>query len=452
MTEPIDHTNLHRTAKYFMDSGRAASPREALGILKGFGLTVRVEAAVASRAEHQIALLTLVNLARRTMLAGVEIVDVPDVPLRLRLTKATTLRAAVKELGGRLVAQSRPDWPVAIIGDVKPDTNASRSWRMTWEGWRGGVIPSLQDRHLADDSIMPLAPAMAAATCVAEAFAFHAGDHPMAGRRAAGISLWQPGRDWLEADDSEPGLCFLPTRLWLIGLGNLGQAYAWLLACLPYARPADLELMLQDFDKMAKSNDSTSLLASRKATGSKKTRWVAAWLERRGFITAIEERLFDERTRRMPDEPGVALCGVDNALARASLEKAGFDLVIESGLGAGTQAFRSFSLHSFPGARRADHLWAKATADASPDVSTMPAYDALRQDGADQCGVIQMASRTIGVPFVGLIAGGLVIGEVLRRLHGAAGLDLVSGSALCLDDVETAIGAKQPYFYGHIAI
>ena len=33
----------------------------------------------------------------------------------------------------------------------------------------------------------------------------------------------------LNIDDS-----YLPSRLWLIGLGNLGQAFSWLLACLPY--------------------------------------------------------------------------------------------------------------------------------------------------------------------------------------------------------------------------
>ena len=53
------------------------------------------------------------------------------------------------------------------------------------------------------------------------------------------------------------GLVLLAGGLWLIGLGNLGQAYAWLLACLPYpARVA--EIMLQDFDTLADSNDSTS--------------------------------------------------------------------------------------------------------------------------------------------------------------------------------------------------
>ena len=38
----INHLNLHRTAKYFMDVGRASSPSEALDILKSFGLSIRI--------------------------------------------------------------------------------------------------------------------------------------------------------------------------------------------------------------------------------------------------------------------------------------------------------------------------------------------------------------------------------------------------------------------------
>jgi hypothetical protein len=83
----------------------------------------------------------------------------------------------------------------------------------------------------------------------------------MAGRRNAGLSLWRPGRDWLAADPDEPALVYLPSRLWFIGLGNLGQAFAWLIASLPDDDPAQVQFLLQDFDRIAPSNDSTSLLS-----------------------------------------------------------------------------------------------------------------------------------------------------------------------------------------------
>lgn len=450
MTEDIDASTLHRTAKYFMDNGQAQSAEEAMSILGGFGLSIRISQAEAASENGQIALLTLVNLARRTFLGGVEVVDCPAEPILTRLSLAGTLPEAVRELGAT-ISPSHTAWPVATIGDVAPIEANRAGWRLCWDGWRGGVVPlATTGRETASDAIQ-LAPAIAAAACAAEAFAFLANDHPLAGRRAVGLSLWRPGSQWLDKDPTEPALTALPSRLWLIGLGNLGQAYSWMLACLPYDQPKDLQLMLQDFDLMAESNDSTSVLATMEAIGMRKTRWVAAWLEARGFSTAIEERQFGEWTRRHASEPAVALCGVDNAEARAALEKAGFNLIIESGLGAGTQSFRGFSMHSFPGSRSSAKLWSTPPRTA-PDVTSMPAYAALEAKGVDACGLVQLASRTIGVPFVGLIAGGLVIGELLRRLHGAPGLDVVAGSVATLEDVECVQGKATLFSHGHTAV
>jgi hypothetical protein len=196
----------------------------------------------------------------------------------------------------------------------------------------------------------------------------------MAGRRSSGLSLWQPGVDWLADDPTEPTLSYLPSRLWLIGLGNLGQAFAWLLACLPYKNRSEVELVLQDFDRIAESNDSTSLLSTLESIGRKKTRAIGAWLESIGFSTALEERRFGEWTQRAMHEPGVALCGVDNALARAALGKAGFDLVIEAGLGAGPQGFRNFSVHSFPASRTPEEIWSGRGVASADDLSSLPAY------------------------------------------------------------------------------
>jgi len=89
------------------------------------------------------------------------------------------------------------------------------------------------DKRLREGEAIAIAPLLAAATCAAEVFAYHAGDHSMAAP-VLGLSLWNPGADWLANDATESAPWFLPSRLWMIGLGNLGQAYAWLLAALPY--------------------------------------------------------------------------------------------------------------------------------------------------------------------------------------------------------------------------
>ena len=247
---------------------------------------------------------------------------------------------------------------------------------------------------------MALAPVIAAAICAGEAFAYHAEDHPMAGRRSAGLSLWRPGADWRTSNLEEPPLTYLPSSLWLIGLGNLGQAFAWLLACLPYADRTQVQLLLQDFDRLAPSNDSTSLLSFLRDVGRRKTRVVAEWLDTLGFDTFLVERGFGPSTVRALDEPNIALCGVDNALARTVLEKPGFDLVVEAGLGAGPQGFRSFSMHTFPASRSAEELWSQQVGEVDRNFEDKPAYQALLRGGMDKCGLAQLASRTVGVPFV----------------------------------------------------
>jgi hypothetical protein len=432
-----------------MDSGRAASHEEALDLLRRFGLYIEVGPEIAESRDHQIALLTLVNCARRTMLGGVHVIGVPEVQSRARLSGAIDLPGAVEELGGRIVERREAPWPCAVIGTAASGDHPSPSWQLTWSEWRGGVVPLAAGHRLDECPTVGIAPVLAAASCAAEVFQFHAADHPFAGRRASGLSFWRPGSDWLVADPGEPKIQYLPTALWLIGLGNLGQAYLWLLSCLDYQRAADLLLMLQDDDRLAVSNDSTSLLSSLALVNTLKTRAMAAWLERRGFRTSLEERKFGEWSRRAPHEPAVALCGVDNALARRDLEKAGFGLVIETGLGAGVHAFKNFAMHVFPSSFCAASLWAANQGDGNANATTQPAYDPKKHPELDECGLHRLASRTIGVPFVGLIAAVAAISEILRRLHGGPALELLSGSLAVLEDVEVVTAVSDVFEFGY---
>jgi hypothetical protein len=242
----------------------------------------------------------------------------------------------------------------------------------------------------------------------------------------------------------------LPSRLWLIGLGNLGQAFAWLLATLPYPDPGQVHVVLQDFDRIALSNDSTSLLSFTRDVEQRKARVTAEWLETRGFETFIEERRFGKWTRRAEHEPAVALCGVDNALARAALEEGGFGLIVEAGLGAGPQAFRSLSVHAFPASKSAAEIWSRQVSDGPESNENMPAYKHLKRAGMDPCGLTQLASRTVGVPFVGLIAACLVFSELLRRLNGGVAFEVLSGSVSALDDIEGVTFPASPYAFGHV--
>ena len=438
---------LHRTAKYFMDTGRAASHQDALGLLRQFGLLVRVGGEVAESRDHQLALLTLVNVASRTCLGGVRVQGNLDCRLMVPLVNAVTLCEAVEVLGADHATGLDERWPVAHIGTV--NAPPSTGWRLTWEGWRGGVVPLDWERRLPETGGGGLSPVLAAAACAAELFLYHAGDHSLAGRRPSGLSLWNPGADWLVTDQTESKIELLPDALWLIGLGNLGQAYLWILGALPFGGTDSLTLVLQDYDRLTPANESTSILTWERMIGKKKTRAMARWAESRGFRTILEERSFGPWSRRGPSDPNVALCGVDNALARASLEEAGFGLVVETGLGAGAQSFKNFSLHSFPSSLKANKLWSEVAPHELPQT---PAYASSKLPNLDACGITQLASRTIGVPFVGLLAGLLGVSEILRRLHGGHSLELASGSVSALADIETVVGSKEIYAHGFLPV
>lgn len=299
---------------------------------------------------------------------------------------------------------------------------------------------------------MPLSGMLAAALAVNEAFLHVNGGLPAAGRRALGLSLWHPGAevDWLQPDASEPTLTYLPSRLWLIGLGHLGQAYLWALGLLPYQNSAEVALVLQDIDVITKSTESTSILTDAAVIGEKKTRAMAAWAERRGFLTSIQERTFAADFKRQADEPAVALCGLDNVAGRRALDQVGFDLIVEAGLGRGHRDFRTMRLHALPGRRAAADLWKQA--QEGEKVEDRPAYAKLMSEGVlDRCGMTLLAGKAVGAPFVGSVAATLTIAEVLRLLHGRPVHQLIDVDLLSLDQRQAVrhpadFGALNPGF------
>jgi len=115
---------------------------------------------------------------------------------------------------------------------------------------------------------------------------------------------------------------------------------------------------------------------------------------------------------------------MDNALARSALEDVGFKRVIEAGLGGGPVDFLGLRTHAFPGPRSAKRMWGIGSESQGVNLD-LPAYRSLGKGGLDRCGLTQLAGRTVGAPFVGAVAACLVIGDVLRTLHGGRQFDLI---------------------------
>jgi hypothetical protein len=417
MTQMISADSLHRLVKQAIDSGAAASVAEAHALFQGFRLALTFTPDDAADPVAQATLLTAVALAKRVFLGGVAVSGDLAGPVTTPLPLGPTLADAVVALGGRVVAEPPADLPTVVIGPTRARQEGF-AIRAVAQGWRGGLVPAHLDYEAASGPANPLSGMLAAGLAVNEAFR-HVSGAKAAGRAPVGLSLWRPGTevDWLAPDASEPELTFLPARLWLIGLGHLGQAYLWGLGLLPFAAPREVELVLQDVDEITDSTESTSILTEATMTGTKKTRAMAAWAERRGFRASIQERLFAADFKRQPQEPAIALCGLDNAVGRRALDQVGFDLIVEAGLGRGHRDFRTMRLHTLPGARPTAEMWKRVAAAES--VEDRPAYEKLMADGVlDRCGMTLLAGKAVGAPFVGAVAGALALSEVLRLLHG----------------------------------
>jgi hypothetical protein len=411
----ITPDELHRLVKLAMDTGEAESIEHALRIFAGYRIGVAVGPEIAASATHQAALLTLLRLASRVFLGGIDVVMPDDAPCLL--PGNPNIEQAMASAGARRVKSLEPHVPAVCIGTVSLPHSASFAVRAVFSGWRAGVVPAHAEAPFDFEREFGLSGVLAAALAVNEAFLFVRQDTPEAGFREVGLSVWRPDavEDWWKPENDGPALAYLPSKLWMIGLGHLGQAYLWGLSILPYARPEEVELVLQDIDAVTASTLSTSILSDGSMVGERKTRAMAKVMEARGFRTSIIERRFDEMLRVHPDDPQVALFAVDNALARRALGDAGFKLVVEAGLGSGAKDFRAIRIHTFPGGKHPRELWALG---AERLINTKaPAYGDLKSRGVDQCGVTLLAGKAVGAPFVGMTAATLCLAEILRFLH-----------------------------------
>jgi len=434
------HDGLNRMVKMALDTGEATTLHQAHELFSRYRLHVALGEDAAKSASHQAAALTAVNTGRRCFLGGVTVSGPLSSPLLVPWRNCRSVGDAVRDLQGHTVTEQAPSVPTLLIGDATPEAmHAPLHLRATVDGWTAAVAPiggRLPDRSF---EFTP-AGVLAGALGVSEVFQFLRGTNPAAGGREIGLSLWKPEQLFRNAERG-PSVTHLLARLWLIGLGHLGQALLWTLGLLPYADAKRVGIVLQDFDELVEANDSTSMLTNMTLIGQRKTRSMAAWCEQRGFRTTVVERRFAANFTLASDEPAVAVCGVDNPHARAALEDVGFARIVEAGLGAGPSEYLAFQVHSFPARKSARARWDRMpTAESSASVLDRPAYRALRHDGLDECGLVQLAGRTVGAPFVGAVASTLVTAELVRIAQGFHRYDLVDGSLRSLDSL-TAISA-----------
>jgi hypothetical protein len=410
---PIDPDTLDRTHKLALDSGEVETPEDAEKLFASYVLQLDVRDDALSTVAGEAAFATILNAAPRAFQGGVRVRLAGNSELMSGWVAGITPTDAVARYGCEVVSSLSDAAPTLVLG------SAGGSWptdglclTVAHSGWAGGVL-SRADQSVPRGPDFPPAGVLAGSVAVAEAFQALRGN-VRAGRRGHGLSLWRPDRPWLGLDAVGPDLDgqLAPSRMHLLGLGHLGQAYVWTLGWLPYPNPGDVEFVLQDVDVLTKANIATGLLATRWNLGQRKAR--VAELEARGFQTRLFERRFDENQRAGPDDPAIAMVGVDNPATRSLLDDGGWQSIIDVGLGAGAGDYLHARVHAFPGEATPQSLWGGRTGAVDETLLDLPAYRALERRLGDRCGAIMIAGRAVGAAFVGAFASAIAVGQLLR--------------------------------------
>ena len=423
--ERANSMHFSRISKLLVDKDDL-SVKDALACRKGRKIALVCGSDVGASYTLQVAVLTAAALIERCFPGAMRVVlddrlaASPLLPWRsmnLTFEQALAQSAGTRPL---LSSHSREgDCDNAIVFGNASAPN--RALRITFDGWIAAAGPANTVARLPERDDCVLAGILASSLAVSEIFMSVTGVSVEATRRPIALSLWRPDADVRVPEARGVPVEFLPGALWVLGLGHLGNAYLWALAALPYRDPSQVEVVLNDFDKVEPENVETGLLFTSAARRRFKTRVCSEWLERREFRTKIVERRFDEHFRCRSDEPRLALCGFDNNVARRCLESAEFHRVIESGLGGRVDNFDTLAVHTFPQSRCAQELWP----DASPEeeaadrkhrmhAAHSAAYAAT---GDDECGRIRLAGKSIAVPFVGTAAACFALAEAIRLFH-----------------------------------
>jgi hypothetical protein len=394
------------------------TPVEAEAVLTSLTLRIVATPVIATSAAAQAGLLTAINAGKRCFLGGVRVEGL-DNPIELKVPYApfATLNEVVDDL--LPINLASPSFTETIFIGERTDSTTAGDWVAYCAGWRGGVtvgrIPvAFQVDPVTDFS---LGGVYAGALAVHHAFMRAAQlSHRLEG--AHGISLWNLDDGWMSIAGDGPKLGYLPSALWLIGLGHLGQAYLWALGLLPFSKPADCQLMLQDIDILAEANQGAALLGRDGDVGKRKTRICREWLDARGFAKSLVcDRAFDCRTVRCSDvgrtEPHIALCGLDNREGRRHLGSAKFLYVLECGLGGFAADFDQIGFHSFPNMNiEPAKFW-------HGDVSDKPnrTRQKILEETLGACGAVPFAKVAISSSFVGAVAASFTVAELLRMYH-----------------------------------
>lgn len=419
MNLPLHHDRL---AQLVMKTDQTLGLDTARITLERAALVISVEDNLLAQSWAQAALLTIAECATRSFRGGVYIDGEFDTAVSVGNWRPFPISRMLQSVGCR--TDNIPAHAVQIhIGLSSPRHHQKKILHCWTDGWVAAVGPTGPQGELAPGN--ELSGALAGAMAVSEAFRMQALGDILAGKRTQRLSPLKP--HLLQAEGTD--LTLLPSAIWLLGLGNLGQAALWVFGLLPYADPGDVQFVLQDLDISAPENQAIQILTQLHHIGSKKTRAMGAWAEAHGFKTILSEIPFGPNTVRDSDMPGLALIGVDNIRTRryAARAEAGFDLVLDAGLGSTPTEVFDIRIHAFPGTRSIEMAWPEVPEsrglELTPDLVKL-----VDQGRISQCGAFDIAGQSVGIPGTAVAAATMQIAQAISAIRERRLCDLIDVS------------------------
>ena len=317
-----------------------------------------------------------------------------------------TLGRAAEVLGAVLVAAIPPSATHVIYIGQSPERAGKFVVRCWWDGWLAGVMPAWDERNIGRSG-NPLAGVFAGALAVREVFASVLG-YSRAGTHISITSIWEPEK---KDAGSGPTKVYMPSKLWFIGLGHLGQGFLWNIGLLPVDR---LHAVLQDDQTVGVENEATGLITSNTDVGERKTRVAAKWLEGAGWTTSLIERRHYGDIRLIETDPPIVMTGLDEPKPRIDIAKSGFPWMIDAGVGHNSWDFESLQIRLLKCGDNPLSYWSQEASEK--DIPALLENRAYKAHSAlhGNCGTVTLAQASVAVPFVGAATGALAVAQAIR--------------------------------------
>ncbi|MDE0703292.1 MAG: hypothetical protein OXH59_06165 [Rhodospirillaceae bacterium] len=397
---------IARLAKILVDSEQVSFD-EAQARLRALTLEIVVGPEATSPASHA-AILTAVSVASRTFVGGVRVTGAVNKRLNSALPLRADSLAEAADLVGASDFECVPSRTIFVGMSGAPKV----AWCVSpwWNGWRAGIAKPGEARW--GEGHNPLPGIAAGALAVGAAFEAERKEFV---EFDGEVDLWPVGAGRKAPRFEE---VFLPRALWLVGLGNLGQAFLWALAALPFEDPGKVSLVIQDRDTVTEENWATSVLVKDETYRLLKTKIAEHWAAAKGFDVRRIDRQLCAGDRIERNDPRLAFSGVDKVEPRRHMAGVGFDCIVDAGLGRTASDFDRYRVTVFDRTRPIDQHFAEQ--EDAPVAQDVPAGDAYRrlEEQIGQCGTAEIGGASVAAPYVSALAAAIAVSRGIAVTSG----------------------------------